>query len=80
LIVYKPEALMTRAEYDERMERFCNELHAIRPAKGFEKVMLPGERAFENEKLIIKTGVEVDEALRGELAEIEEMTGCRLEF
>ena len=78
LIVYKPEALLTREIYEQRMERFCSELHAIRPAKGFHHVMLPGEKEFENEQVIMEKGIEVDEALRNQLTEIEQLTGCKL--
>ena len=78
LIVYKPEALLPIDVYEQRMARFCNELHAIKPAKGFDHVMLPGEKEFETEQKIMDQGIEVDDALLKQFAEIEQMTGCKL--
>ncbi|MCL2009803.1 MAG: Ldh family oxidoreductase, partial [Synergistaceae bacterium] len=78
LIVYRPEALMPIEEYRQRTSRFCDELHAIKPAKGFARVVTPGEPEFENERQVMELGVEVDAPLREQLAEIEQYTGCRL--
>lgn len=78
LIVYKPEALMPIEEYRQRTSRFCDELHAIKPARGFTRVMIPGELEFENERKIMELGVEIDEPLREQFAEIEQYTGCQL--
>ena len=65
-------------EYWERTDRFCDELHTIKPAKGFRSVLLPGELEFENERKIMELGIEIDEPLREQFAEIEQYTGCQL--
>jgi LDH2 family malate/lactate/ureidoglycolate dehydrogenase len=78
LIVYKPEALLPKDEYNKRVQRICDDIHAIKPAKGFTGVMLPGEKEFENEIKIKESGIEIDAELRAQLAEIEELSGIKL--
>jgi LDH2 family malate/lactate/ureidoglycolate dehydrogenase len=75
LIVFKPEGFLSTSVFKSRMKRFCSELRAIKPAKGFEKVLLPGDKERITTKKINEQGIEIDDALLEQLKEIANESG-----
>jgi LDH2 family malate/lactate/ureidoglycolate dehydrogenase len=45
LMAIDPEAVMPRAEFLERMDQLIDQVHSARPAIGFDRVQVPGERS-----------------------------------
>ena len=76
LLVLKPEGFMSSENYNSRMKRFCSELRAIRPAKGFEKVLLPGDKERITTRKIMEQGIDIDDTLLEQLKEIAAESGC----
>lgn len=76
LIVFKQDGFLSSGELSKRLDRFCKELRAIRPAKGFEKVILPGEKEFMSETIVREKGIEIDTVLYEQLKKIAEDANC----
>lgn len=77
-ITFKPESFMPIEDYNARILRFCSELRAIKPAKGFEKVILPGEAERIAAKAVIEDGIEIDDTLAKQFEEIAELVGRKV--
>jgi len=63
LITIKVGALMEPEEYARRTQKLCDELRRIRPAPGFERVILPGEPEYLRKMAAERDGLEVDDDL-----------------
>lgn len=78
MIVYRKDAFLSEAQYNERMNRLCCELSALRPTQGFDRVILPGEPERARAKAVLEQGISVDEKLLESLRGIAEKTGIGL--
>lgn len=76
LIALKPEGFLPSEIYASRMQRFCLELRAIQPAKGFEKVLLPGDKERVTARQVMEQGISLDDTLLKQLKEIAAESGC----
>lgn len=76
VILVKCDAFLNRADVEERMDMFCRDIKKLRPAPGFEEVLLPGEpedRAYQAN--MAKGGIEIDRKLFDELNEVARLLG-----
>jgi LDH2 family malate/lactate/ureidoglycolate dehydrogenase len=73
--IYDVAAFMSREDYYARTDKFYNELKNIRPAAGFDSVILPGEREFDFEKKQIEVGIELTTSLCEQFMEVSKLTG-----
>jgi LDH2 family malate/lactate/ureidoglycolate dehydrogenase len=80
VVVFKPEAFLNAEEYEKRVEKLCSDLHAIKPATGFERVILPGEIELASENKINCEGIEIDDKLYAQFKEIADYTGISANF
>jgi len=76
LIALNPAGFLPPDVYHSRMQRFCSELRSIKPAKGFEKVLLPGDKERIAVKTIMEQGISIDDVLLKQLKEIAAQSGC----
>lgn len=76
LIAIKPEGFLTPEDFSSRMKRFCSELRTIQPAKGFEKVLLPGDKERMTAKTVMEQGIKIDDELLNQMKEIAAQSGC----
>ncbi len=65
--------------FKERMDELIAQIHASRPAPGFDRVMLPGERAAELEAAYRRDGVPMTEATRRGLTDVADRLGIDAE-
>jgi LDH2 family malate/lactate/ureidoglycolate dehydrogenase len=63
------------ATFKSRMDEVIRQIHASRPAPGFDRVALPGERAVETEARYRREGVPLTEATRTALLAVAERAG-----
>jgi len=78
LIVIRPDGYLDKEAYTARLRRFCDELHAIAPAKGFERVILPGEKERMTCTQVMEQGINIDDALYAQLQEIAAKSGIAM--
>lgn len=77
-VTFRPEIFMSVEDYNSRILRFCSELRAIKPAKGFEKVILPGEKEQAAAKAVIENGIEIDDGLAKQFEEVAGLIGLKV--
>jgi len=69
--VINPKYFTNLSTYLENMDKLIEEIHNVQPAKGFNRVLVPGEPEQINEEQSIKNGVAVEKSvfnfLNGEL-------------
>jgi LDH2 family malate/lactate/ureidoglycolate dehydrogenase len=68
-------AFVDPGRFKDRMDEIIRQIHASRPAPGFDRVVLPGEHAVELEAEYRRDGVPVTEATRKALADVAERLG-----
>jgi LDH2 family malate/lactate/ureidoglycolate dehydrogenase len=66
-LVIDPSSFMPLEEYKKRISELVDRMHAVRPASGVERVRVPGERAMSERTRHLAEGIEIDDALYGEL-------------
>ena len=60
IIVIDPERFCGAEQFKKNMSQTCDELNAMRPALGFDKVYYPGQRALmRRDKAYAEGGIEV---------------------
>ena len=65
----------TQAEFDTRLRKLINEIHAALPADGVEKVILPGEREWACYHRARGSGISLPADVLAKLAEASALTG-----
>ncbi len=64
IIVIDPERFCGAEQFKKNMSQTCDELNAMRPAPGFDKVYYPGQRALmRRDKAYAEGGIEVVDEL-----------------
>ncbi len=69
------DAFMTTNEFKTRMDEWINIFRNAKPAKGQEKVLIPGDIEREAENKIMKEGINLVPAVRDELKEVADELG-----
>ena len=80
IIVFDPIAFMDEETYEARLENFCEELRGLKLAKGFEKILLPGEVELLKENRTLEDGIEMDEKLYKDFCDVAAYTGVPVTF
>ncbi len=57
IMAMKPDLFVSRAEYETRMDRLVQRVHANKTAEGFDEVIMPGERERRSEEKLRRSGV-----------------------
>lgn len=63
MIMLRADAFQPMAEYERRAESFMAEVRGSKPAEGFDKVMLPGERETTLARDAAKTGIRISDGV-----------------
>ena len=71
------EEFQPREEFFDQVEELIAHAKALKPARGFSEVILPGERARNIEARQMKDGVEIDEATWEQLRKFADEVGVR---
>ncbi|HKA35053.1 MAG TPA: Ldh family oxidoreductase, partial [Candidatus Binatia bacterium] len=69
------EEFLPVEEFFQGVDEFASRAKKVKPAPGFEQVLLPGERARKIEEKQLKEGVEIDEPTWGGLLEVANELG-----
>lgn len=72
IIVLRIDNFMPVDEFKSRMDAMIRETKASEPAKGFSRVLLPGEPEFENKSQRLKTGIPVSHPVWEKLNGVKE--------
>ena len=75
IIVLRIDNFMPVDEFKSRMDAMIRETKASEPAKGFSRVLLPGEPEFENKSQRLKTGIPVSHPVWEKLNGVKEKYG-----
>lgn len=57
-------------QFEERLKTLMGEIHAVKAARGVEKVLLPGEREWAHRETALKQGVDLPADVRAKLTEV----------
>lgn len=77
-IVIDTEVIGPRDEFDRRLKHVIDELHAAPTAEGVERVLLPGEREWQNYARAQRDGIELPADVLAKLAEASAISGVVL--
>jgi LDH2 family malate/lactate/ureidoglycolate dehydrogenase len=66
--------------FKERMDKWIETFRAAKPAKGHDRVLIPGDIERANEERIVKEGIQVIEPVQKEMKEIAEELGIAFEL
>lgn len=75
MIAMNIEAFQPLAQFNERMERFIDELKSVPLAQGHDEVFYPGEMEARNDVKNRKEGLVLPEDTRADLARVAKLTG-----
>ena len=75
IIVLRIDNFMPVDEFKSRMDAMIRETKASEPAKGFSRVLLPGEPEFENKSQRLKTGIPLSHPVWEKLIGVKEKYG-----
>ncbi|MHC1758656.1 MAG: Ldh family oxidoreductase [Negativicutes bacterium] len=78
ILLLRADAFLGAAEYEERMERFCQEIKNSEKMPGVSEIFLPGERERLLEQTLLVQGIEMPAALAQEFAAIAEKYAVQL--
>ncbi|MEZ6032597.1 MAG: Ldh family oxidoreductase [Planctomycetaceae bacterium] len=70
------DAMTDRDQFNGRMQKLIDEIHAAPTAAGIASVLLPGEREFHNARNAAQHGIDLPEDVRMKLRECAEFVGC----
>ncbi|MFO0937154.1 MAG: Ldh family oxidoreductase [Gemmataceae bacterium] len=73
-------AMSPLGEFQQRIQRLIDEIHAAPTADGVERVLLPGEREWQNYHRSQSRGIPLPPDVRDKLRLASEMTGVPLEM
>lgn len=73
------DAWQPKEEFKNRMDKWIDTFKAAKPAKGVDRVLIPGELEFEKEDRISKEGIPVIPAIADDLTEIAQKLGVEFE-
>jgi LDH2 family malate/lactate/ureidoglycolate dehydrogenase len=76
IVTIDPEAFMSRAEFDDRLERLRDEIHAYPKAPDADRIWLPGEMELEHEAKARAEGLEFDAVMWGGLVDMANGLGA----
>ena len=62
-ILFKPELLLPRAEFDRHLDALIARVRAVPRQKGIDRIRLPSERAFANRARGLRDGIKIDRAV-----------------
>ncbi|HET6424776.1 MAG TPA: Ldh family oxidoreductase [Planctomycetaceae bacterium] len=71
-------AVATREEYQRRLKHVIDEIHAAPTADGINRVLLPGEREWQNHRAAQQHGIPLPADVLAKLRECAELTGVPL--
>ncbi len=77
IIVLRIDNFMPVDEFKSRMDDMIRETKASEPAKGFSRVLLPGEPEFENKNQRLKTGIPLSHPVWKKIVGVKEKYGLR---
>lgn len=72
------EAMAPMGEFQSRLRRLIDELHSAPPAAGVERVLLPGEREWNNYRQALSQGIQLPTDVQEKLRQAAELTGVSL--
>jgi len=75
IMVLRIDNFMPVDEFKSRMDAMIRETKASEPAKGFSRVLLPGEPEFENKSQRLKTGIPLSHPVWEKLVGVKEKFG-----
>ncbi len=75
MLAVDPEAFLTRADFESRLERLVDEVKSVPPIDGDRPVMLPGEAEQERARQRLQEGIPVDQQTVERLAGLAEELG-----
>jgi LDH2 family malate/lactate/ureidoglycolate dehydrogenase len=70
VLTISPEAFMPRDEFDRRLAGLLETIRGSAPAKGFERVMVPGDRYWHDRERRLREGIEIGADVHRELLEL----------
>lgn len=79
LIVLDINTICDPAQYESKMQRLIAEIHAAPTATGVSKVLLPGEREWNNLRRAREQGIELPPDVFDKLSQAAELTGASLD-
>lgn len=71
-------AMISVPEFERRLQRLIDEIHSAPPASGVERVLLPGEREWNQFHLAEKQGISLPTDVREKLRQASELSGVTL--
>jgi ureidoglycolate dehydrogenase (NAD+) len=72
-------AISPRGEFQQRIRRFIDELHSAPTAAGVERVLLPGEREWNSDRLARTQGMALPSDVQEKLHQASAMTGVAVD-
>jgi len=75
IMVFRIDNFMPVDEFKSRMDAMIREIKASEPAKGFNRVLLPGEPEFETKNQRLKTGIPLSHPVWEKLIGVKEKYG-----
>ena len=74
------DAFQTPDTFKSQMDKWIETFRAAKPAKGHDRVMIPGDPERENEERISKEGIDVLVPVQKEMKEIADHLGIEFEM
>ena len=73
------DAFMPAGDFKERMDKWIVTMRGVRPAKGQERVLIPGDPERENEERIVREGIELLPQVVADMIALAKKTGVIFE-
>ena len=70
---------MPANDFKERMDKWITTMRGARPAKGQDRVLIPGDPERENEERIAREGIELLPQVVADIAAIAKKTGVKFD-
>lgn len=74
-VILDVNTIADRADYDARMRKLIDEIHAVPTAEGVDRVLLPGEREWANRRRAMEQGIPLPSDVIEKLQLASELTG-----
>jgi ureidoglycolate dehydrogenase (NAD+) len=79
-VVIDARAIAEPADYDRKLKKLIDEIHAAPTAEGVERVLLPGEREWAHYRRAMEEGVKLPDDVCQKLDEACKLTGVSFGF
>jgi len=68
-IVWKPDLLVPRAEFEAQLSQLIDRIKATPRQPGIDEIRIPGERGFTSRERLMRDGIDIDRLVYDALGE-----------